>query len=70
MNFPERVYNETLESVNQSFPQYVRELQGIADGSQVEFYKVKQVNFNDLNALQNMILMFRLVIGYVNIESH
>lgn len=36
----ERVYNETLESVKQSFPQYISELQGIADGSQVEFYKV------------------------------
>lgn len=36
----ERVYNETLESVKQSFPQYINELQGIADGSQVEFYKV------------------------------
>lgn len=37
----ERVYNETLDVVKQNFPQYVRELQGIADGSQVEFYKVK-----------------------------
>jgi len=39
-NYVERVYNETLETVKQSFPQYVQELQGIADGSQVEFYKV------------------------------
>lgn len=39
-SFSEEVYNETLETVKQSFPQYVRELQGIADGSQVEFYKV------------------------------
>uniref|UniRef100_T1GC45 Uncharacterized protein n=1 Tax=Megaselia scalaris TaxID=36166 RepID=T1GC45_MEGSC len=33
-------YNETLESVKQSFPQYIRELEGIADGAQVEFHKV------------------------------
>lgn len=36
----ERVYKETLDTVTQSFPQYVQELQGVADGSQVEFYKV------------------------------
>lgn len=37
----ESVYNETLATVKQSFPQYIDELQGIADGAQVEFYKVK-----------------------------
>ena len=37
----EEVYNETLATVKQSFPQYVDELQGIADGAQVEFYKVR-----------------------------
>lgn len=36
----ENAYNETLESVKQSFPQYIRELEGIADGAQVEFHKV------------------------------
>ena len=37
----ETVYNETLATVKQSFPQYIDELQGISDGAQVEFYKVK-----------------------------
>lgn len=37
----ESVYNETLATLKQSFPQYVDELQGIADGAHVEFYKVK-----------------------------
>lgn len=36
----ERVYKDTLQSVKQSFPQYVRELEGVADGAQVEFHKV------------------------------
>jgi hypothetical protein len=41
-NTPEglAVYNETLEVVTESFPQYVRELHGVADGADVEFYKV------------------------------
>lgn len=43
-NILERVYKETLDTVQQSFPQYVRELQGVADGSQVEFYKVIAVH--------------------------
>lgn len=34
------VYNDTLKCVQSSFPQYVRELEGIADGAQVEFHKV------------------------------
>lgn len=37
---PEIVYEETLKSVQTSFPQYIRELEGVADGAQVEFYKV------------------------------
>lgn len=36
-----KVYDETLETVTQSFPQYIKELQGIADGAQVDFHKVK-----------------------------
>uniref|UniRef100_A0A336M098 CSON009422 protein n=1 Tax=Culicoides sonorensis TaxID=179676 RepID=A0A336M098_CULSO len=36
-----KVYNETLESVKKSFPQYIQELEGTADGAQVEFHKVR-----------------------------
>jgi hypothetical protein len=41
-NTPEglKVYTETLEVVTKSFPQYLRELQGTADGAGVEFHKV------------------------------
>lgn len=41
-NTPEgiKVYTETLDVVTKSFPQYVRELQGTADGANVEFHKV------------------------------
>lgn len=37
-----KVYDETLETVTQSFPQYIKELQGTADGAQVDFYKVSE----------------------------
>lgn len=41
-NTPEgrAVYEETLASCRQNFPQYVREMEGVAAGAQVEFYKV------------------------------
>lgn len=35
-----RIYEETLEAVRCSYPQYIRELQGIADGAEIAFYKV------------------------------
>lgn len=43
-NTPEglAVYNDTLEVVTKSFPQYLRELQGTADGSKVDFHKVER----------------------------
>ncbi|KAI8033365.1 hypothetical protein M5D96_013891 [Drosophila gunungcola] len=34
-----QIYNETLGSVKDSFPQYIRELEGVADGAEVEFHK-------------------------------
>lgn len=36
----EAVYDDTLKSVRESFPQYVRELEGVAHGAGVEFHKV------------------------------
>lgn len=38
--FVENVYDATLKSVKESFPQYIRELEGVADGADVEFHKV------------------------------
>lgn len=35
-----RAYDDTLASVKTDFPQYVRELEGIAEGANVPFYKV------------------------------
>lgn len=35
-----RIYEDTLNLVNEKLPQYVRELQGVADGSQVPFHEV------------------------------
>lgn len=41
-NTPEgrAVYDETLASVLENFPQYIREMEGIAKGAEVDFYKV------------------------------
>lgn len=36
------VYDETLANCRANFPQYVREMEGIAAGAQVDFYKVKK----------------------------
>lgn len=35
-----KVYEETLAAVKTQFPQYVREIEGTADGANVPFYKV------------------------------
>lgn len=40
IDFVESVYDATLNTVKQTFPQYVRELEGVADGAQVDFHKV------------------------------
>lgn len=58
-NTPEglKVYNDTLEVVTKSFPQYIRELQGTADGAQVEFHKVSWWNKKTkANSGQNFLL--------------
>ena len=34
------IYQRTLKLVTSKFPHYVKELQGIADGSQVPFHEV------------------------------
>lgn len=43
-----KIYNATLESVKRSFPQYVRELEGTADGAQVEFHKLFLLHLDDI----------------------
>ncbi|XP_062701180.1 beta-alanyl-dopamine/carcinine hydrolase isoform X2 [Aedes albopictus] len=43
-----KVYNETLESVKKSFPQYIRELEGTADGAQVEFHKLFLLHMDEI----------------------
>ena len=35
-----KVYDETLATTMDQYPQYVREIQGTADGAQVPFFKV------------------------------
>lgn len=36
-----KIYDDTLARMKTKFPHYVKELQGISDGSQVPFYKVQ-----------------------------
>lgn len=35
-----KIYDETLDAVKKQFPQYLREIEGTADGANVPFYKV------------------------------
>ncbi|KAG5684573.1 hypothetical protein PVAND_013798 [Polypedilum vanderplanki] len=44
----QKVYEETLDVLKQNFPQYVRELQGIADGAKVEFYKLFLLHMDEI----------------------
>ncbi|XP_059485422.1 beta-alanyl-dopamine/carcinine hydrolase [Neocloeon triangulifer] len=43
-----RVYETTLKSVRSNFPQYVRELEGTAEGAQVPFYKLFLLHMDDI----------------------
>ncbi|XP_066586991.1 beta-alanyl-dopamine/carcinine hydrolase [Prorops nasuta] len=43
-----RVYDDTLACVTQQFPQYVREIQGTADGANVPFYKLFLMHLDDI----------------------
>ncbi|CAH1112797.1 unnamed protein product [Psylliodes chrysocephalus] len=49
-NTPEgrRAYDDTLNSVKANFPQYVRELEGTADGANVPFYKLFLLHMDDI----------------------
>ncbi|XP_031628712.1 uncharacterized protein LOC116344357 [Contarinia nasturtii] len=42
------VYDETLNSVKESFPQYIRELEGVAHGAGVEFHKLFLLHMDDI----------------------
>lgn len=48
-----KIYNETLDAVRKQFPQYLKEIEGTADGANVPFHKVKRDN--------NKILRYRLI---------
>uniref|UniRef100_A0A182N122 Peptidase C45 hydrolase domain-containing protein n=1 Tax=Anopheles dirus TaxID=7168 RepID=A0A182N122_9DIPT len=43
-----KIYVDTYETVNRSFPQYIRELQGIADGAKVDFHKLFLLHMDDI----------------------
>ncbi|KAJ8668718.1 hypothetical protein QAD02_010381 [Eretmocerus hayati] len=43
-----RIYEETLACANEQYPQYVREIQGTADGSGVPFYKLMLMHLDDI----------------------
>ena len=42
-----RIYSNTFDLMQKKFPQYIRELKGISDGSQVPFHKVCLVRFKN-----------------------
>lgn len=37
-----KIYEETLDTVRKQFPQYVKEIEGTANGANVPFHKVKK----------------------------
>ncbi|PSN31332.1 hypothetical protein C0J52_24052 [Blattella germanica] len=43
-----KVYQETLNSVRKNFPQYVKEIEGTADGAKVPFYKLFLLHMDDI----------------------
>ncbi|CAG9861878.1 unnamed protein product, partial [Phyllotreta striolata] len=43
-----RAYDDTLKSVKKNFPQYIRELEGVADGANVPFYKLFLLHMDDI----------------------
>ncbi|XP_074030172.1 C45 family peptidase tan [Leptinotarsa decemlineata] len=43
-----RAYEDTLNSLKKNFPQYVRELEGTADGSNVPFHKLFLLHMDDI----------------------
>ncbi|XP_029171695.1 uncharacterized protein LOC114941015 isoform X2 [Nylanderia fulva] len=43
-----KVYEETLNAVKKQFPQYVREIEGTADGANVPFYKLFLMHLDDI----------------------
>lgn len=43
-----KIYDETLASVRENFPQYVREIEGIADGAKVPFHKLFLLHMDDV----------------------
>lgn len=38
-----KAYEDTLECLKKNFPQYIRELEGTADGAKVSFQKVLHI---------------------------
>lgn len=48
-----KIYEETLQCVKEQFPQYVREIQGTADGANVPFHKLFLMHLDDI--LPNVI---------------
>lgn len=49
-----KAYEDTIAVVNKSFPQYVRELEGIADGAKVPFHKLFVMHMDEiLNSVAN-----------------
>ncbi|XP_071577853.1 beta-alanyl-dopamine/carcinine hydrolase isoform X2 [Temnothorax nylanderi] len=43
-----KVYNETLDAVKKQFPQYLREIEGTADGANVSFHKLFLMHLDDI----------------------
>lgn len=50
-----RVYEETLAATKEQYPQYIREIEGTADGAKVPFFKVRCLSFIFLKGLRGRV---------------
>lgn len=63
-----KVYEETLDAVKKQFPQYVREIQGTADGANVPFSKVQFCNIISLS-LSIYLIIIAKKLEYIRFRS-
>ncbi|KAJ9586091.1 hypothetical protein L9F63_020288 [Diploptera punctata] len=58
-----KVYQETLNAVRKNFPQYVREMEGTADGAKVPFHKEIVYNTDNVTFITHLIFFKNMSIG-------
>jgi len=60
-----QIYEESLKSSQKYFPQYVNELQGLADGAEVPFHVVFTCFVMIINLITKCIIYFNVYNNYM-----